>query len=188
MAKKPKVEVNARPKKSGAARPARKPDAPPEPIGWPEAMARLAGERTRAVACATRARALDAATAQALGARYAEAKADIDAVIAGLSVALAEGKAPVSLSDLEARLTAGLAACERFCRAVMQHYPPPEAGERGWVKDVLDVAVKPLMEAVAELYKRISESDRLRRDNIRAQLEAMRWPKFDAVPPAARGG
>jgi hypothetical protein len=184
LAKKPKVEVNARPKKSGAARPARKPDAPPEPIGWPEAIARLAGERTRAVTCAARARALDAATAQVLGTSYAAAKAEIDAVIAGLSVALSEGKTPLALGDLETRLAAALAGREAFCRAVMQHYPPPEAGERGWVKDVLDVAVKPLIEAVAELYKRISESDRLRRDNIRAQLEATRWPEFESVPPA----
>ena len=161
---------------------------PPEPIGWPEAVARLAGERTRAVACASRARTLDAATAQQLGAAYAEAKAEMDAVIAGLSVALAEGKTPVALPALEQRLTAGLAGREAFCRAVMQHLPPQQGGERGWVKDVLEVGIAQLKEAVGALYKRISETDRLRRETIRAQLEATRWPEFDAVPPAPGGG
>ena len=172
----PKVEVNLVKK------------MPPEAIGWPEAVARLAGERTRAVACAARARALDAATARRLGTAYAEAKAEMDAVIAGLSVALAEGKTPVALPELEKRLAAGLARREAFCRAVMEHLAAPEAGTRGWLKDVLDVAVKPLIEAVGALYKRISESDRLRRETIRAQLESTRWPEFDAVPPAAGGG
>jgi hypothetical protein len=94
----------------------------------------------------------------------------------------------VALPALEKRLAAGLAAREAFCRAVMQHLAAPEAGTRGWLKDVLDVAVKTLIEAVGALYKRISESDRLRRDTIRAQLEATRWPEFESVPPAGQGG
>jgi hypothetical protein len=184
----PKVEVNLVKKMPRAAAAAAPAAVPHEPIGWPEAVARLAGERTRAVACASRARALDAATAQQLGTAYAEAKAEIDAVIAGLSVALAEGKAPVALPALEKRLAAGLAAREAFCRAVMQHLPAPAAGTRGWLKDVLDVAAKPLIEAIGALYKRIADADKLCRDTIRAQLESTRWPEFDEVKPAAGGG
>ena len=45
-----------------------------QPIGWPEAVARLAAERTRAMNCAARARTLDAATAERFGATYTEAR------------------------------------------------------------------------------------------------------------------
>jgi hypothetical protein len=45
-------------------------------------------------------------------------------------------------------------------------------------------AIKPLLEAVVEIYKRAEDDDRLRRNTIRAQLEATRWPAFADVPPS----
>jgi hypothetical protein len=82
----------------------------PAPIGWPEAVARLAAERTRAMNCAARARTLDAATAERFGATYTEAKADIDGVIAGLAVVLTQGGGqPTALPDLEQRMVMGFA-------------------------------------------------------------------------------
>lgn len=59
-------------------------------IGWQEAVARLAHERTRAVTCAQALRQYGDDAAKRQGAfAYSEAKAEIDAVIAGLVVALA---------------------------------------------------------------------------------------------------
>jgi hypothetical protein len=157
--------------------------AQPDAIGWPEAVANLAAERTRAVACAGRARTLDADTAARLGAGYAEAKAEVDAVVAGLSVALAQGGQPQSLPDLERRITAGAEGRERFCRAVIER-APLTPGERGVLADVLGAFVKPLVEAVVAIWKQSADDNRLRRDTIRAQLEATRWPAFADIPPA----
>jgi hypothetical protein len=96
-------------------------------IGWPEAVARLAAERQRAVTCASLARALPPGAATApLGAAYDEAKSEMDGVVAGLAVALAQGSgrgAPgAALPDLERRLEAGFArfcqgSCQRACLA-----------------------------------------------------------------------
>ena len=66
--------------------------AQPPPLAWPEAIARLAAERTRANTCVEQARALGVAATDPLARGYGEAKAEMDGVIAGLSVALAEGR------------------------------------------------------------------------------------------------
>ena len=79
-------------------------EAPPA-IGWQEAVARLAGERTRAEACAGLLRRYGDEAAKAQGqVAYGEAKAEVDGVIAGLTVALARHAEPASLPDLEGRL------------------------------------------------------------------------------------
>ena len=107
----------------------------PEAIGWPEAVARLAAERQRAVTCAGLARALPGEAAALLGAAYGEAKAEADGVVAGLAVALAQGTgrgAPgAALPDLERRLEAGLAKREAFCRRVLDLSPPAPPGHPG---------------------------------------------------------
>jgi len=158
--------------------------APPPGITWQEAIAELAGERTRAVACAARARARPAATAERLGTRYAEAKAEFDAVIAGLAVVLAQGGAPVALPELERRLRAGFEAREEFCRLVIASMPPPPAGQRNALVEMVGAVVGPLIQGLIELYKRGDDNDRLRRDTIRAQLEATKWPDYSAVAPS----
>src|SRR4051795_9120910 len=65
------------------------------PIGWQEAVARLAGERTRAEACAgLLLRYGDEAAKAQGGIAYGEAKAEVDGVIAGLTGALARHTEP----------------------------------------------------------------------------------------------
>ena len=44
--------------------------------------------------------------------------------------------------------------------------------------------VKPLVEAVVAIWTRAADEDRLRRDTIRAQLEATRWPAYADVLPS----
>jgi hypothetical protein len=160
----------------------------PEAIGWPEAVARLAAERQRAVACAGLARALPGEAAALLAAAYSEAKAEADGVVAGLAVALTQGTgrgAPgAALPDRERRLEAGLAKREAFCRRVLDLSPPAPPGQRGLLGDLVGRVAKPLVEAAVAIWTRAADEDRLRRDTIRAQLEAARWPAYADVPPS----
>lgn len=164
--------------KTGAAR-----TEADKPLRWPEAIARLASERTRAVNCAARARALGDAGA-ALAAAYGEAKAEMDGVIAGLSVGLTEGRATAALDGLQQQLEDAVAKREAFCQAVREHSGPGPTGERGIVGAALVAAVKPLVEAFVALVRMVDERDRRRRDTIRAELKATRWPDFADIDPA----
>jgi hypothetical protein len=66
-------------------------------IGWQEAVARLAAERTRAESCAGLLKKHgDEAARSRGGLAYGEAKAEVDAVVAGLVVALAQCTGPRS--------------------------------------------------------------------------------------------
>jgi hypothetical protein len=161
------------------------PAAHAQTIAWPEAIARLAAERTRASTCLDQARALGVAATDPLAAAYGEAKAEVDGVIAGLSVALAERRrAPVALPELERRLEAGHAGRERFCAALRDRLPAEATGQRNVLVQAIGGALKPLLEAVVAIYGRAEDDDRLRRDTIRAQLEATRWPAFADAPPS----
>jgi hypothetical protein len=76
-----------------------------QPIGWQEAVARLAGERTKAEACVRLLKQYGDKAAIGQGElTYADAKGDVDAVIVGLIVPPAKGKVPGSLPDLETDL------------------------------------------------------------------------------------
>src|SRR6187397_77678 len=87
-----------------------------EPIGWQEAVARLAGERTKAETCARLLKQYGDKAAVSQGElTYGDAKGDTDAVIAGLIVALAKSDPPDSLPDLEARLQRGVKGRETVC-------------------------------------------------------------------------
>src|SRR5271165_2844233 len=92
-----------------------------EQIGWQEAVARLAQERTLAVTCAGLLKKYGDAGAVDRGAlAYADAKAEYDGIIAGLDVALASRDRPASLPDLETRLWHGFDKRETFCKSVEQ--------------------------------------------------------------------
>jgi hypothetical protein len=74
-------------------------------LGWPEAVARLAGARTRAVTLAGLLKKHGDEPQRDRGALlYTEAKAESDAMLAGLLVALDQQGGPAALADLEARL------------------------------------------------------------------------------------
>ena len=124
--------------------------AQPPPLAWPEAIARLAAERTRANTCVEQARALGVAATDPLARGYGEAKAEVDGVIAGLAVALAERREPAALAELERRMAAGVEGRQRFCEQVAARLPPPPPGQKGVLVDVLGGVVGPVVEAVAE--------------------------------------
>lgn len=152
------------------------------PITWSDAIARLAAERTRAATCVEQARALRLTASDPLVRGYGAAKAEVDGVIAGLAVALAESREPVSLAELERRMTAGVEGRRHFCEQVATRLPPVPPGQRNPLSDVLGAVVKPVLEAVVKLWEMHRDDDRLRRETIRTQLEATRWPEFPGAP------
>lgn len=155
-------------------------------IGWQEAVARLAGERTRAQTCAGLLKKHGDDTTISRGAlAYGEAKAEVDAVVAGLVTALAAGKKPTNLPDLEARLDRGVKARAHFCAEVMA-LVPDMSGEKDGHTDVLGLGkvLTSVIEAVKELALRWVDEDALTRKTIQTQLEAASWPDFVAIPPS----
>lgn len=153
-----------------------------EPIGWQEAVARLAAERTRAETCAALLKKHGDEAEISRGALgYGEAKAEFDAVIAGLETALALGEKPKSLPDMEASLERGVEKREAFCQQVMPLLPEA-SGEKGDLLGLGEVLTS-LIDAFKELALRWVEEEALTRKSIEAQLRAARWRDFAAVAP-----
>src|SRR5207247_9295855 len=94
-------------------------------IGWPEAVARLARERSKAETCVALLKGHGNAAQISNGQlTYGTAKQENDGVIAGLLVALADGGAPESLTSLESRLERGTSNLARLCQTVNDLLPP----------------------------------------------------------------
>jgi len=159
------------------------PAATPE-ITWQEAVARLVRERTLAKTGAQLLKKYGSAADVAAGSvRYGEAKAEYDAIIAGLVVALARQAAPDSLPDLLARFTRGFDKREEFCRRVYELLPVPDAGEKGWIGDAITGGVGPVLDAIEAIWFRTRDENLLLRETIKTQLEMAIWPGFAAVSP-----
>jgi hypothetical protein len=176
-------EMGREPPMNGAERS----DTMPTPMmRWPEAIATLAAERTRAETCVRllkRHAGGDAAVLSRGELAYAAAKAEMDAVIAGLTVVLAQRGTPPDLAELEARLTRGDQAREAFCREVTALVPPDLPGTRNVLVELVGAFVPALLEAARALYTGQTEHDRLRRQTIQTQLEATQWSAFAEITP-----
>src|SRR5271165_5617011 len=113
------------------------PAASAQDIGWQEAVARLAQERTLAENCVAALKKHGTAAAIDRGKlAYTDAKAEYDAIIAGLDVALARDDQPASLPDLEARLRRGFDKRQAFCASVEPLVPKPPPGVKGPVEEI----------------------------------------------------
>ena len=157
-------------------------------IGWPEAVGRLAGERSKAETCAALLKGYGDKQQSSQGQlAYGEAKANFDAVIAGLSTALTEGGTPKSLAGLETDLEHGATSLGNFCKMVSDLLPNV-AGRKGVVADIVKGAIQPaidaLSEGVAALYNNHRKDDALTIETIKTQLEATKWPNFAEVRAA----
>jgi hypothetical protein len=151
---------------------------------WPEAVALLAAERTRAETCGRllKRHAGDNAVALSRGElAYAEAKADVDAVIAGLTIVLAQRGTPPDLPE-ETRLTRGVQAREACCRRISALIPD-DPGTRDFFVPLLGAVLPPLLEAARTLYTGQRAQDRLLRQTIQTQLEATTWRPFPDLTP-----
>jgi hypothetical protein len=162
-------------------------------IGWPEAVGRLAGERTNAETCAVLLKGYGdkqqiSRDQLAHGeAAYGEAKAHFDAVIAGLVTALTEGGAPKSLPSLETDLEHGATSLGNFCKMV-NDLVPSTSGRKDVVADIAKGAIEPLIKALSEgvatIYNNYRNDQALTRETIKTQLEAAKWPNFAEVKAA----
>jgi hypothetical protein len=156
-----------------------------QPMRWPEAVGALAAERTRAETC-TRLlkRHAGTGTAALRGGElvYEKARADMDGIIAGLIVVLAQRGTPRDLADLQAQLTRGVQAREALCREAIA-LSPADPGTRNPLGDLVGAFVKPLVDAVVTVYKLKVEEDRLLRQTIQTQLEATTWTPFADLTP-----
>jgi hypothetical protein len=165
--------------------------AQPKAISWPDAVAQIAGERAKAETCVRLMTKYGSDAQKARGEiTYANAKADFDAAIAGLTVVLSAGQAPASLSSLQEKLKNGASGLSQFCSTVIDLLPKTAGqNEKGLGIDVLkaiplDQLVKALSDGVAALYTNQRSDDALTRKTIQTQLEAARWPAFSEVKAA----
>jgi hypothetical protein len=157
-------------------------------IGWPEAIGRLAGERTKAETCAALLKGSgDQQNIPRGQLAYGEAKANFDAVIAELITALTEGGNPKSLPSLETDLEHSATALVNFCKMVSDVLPDT-SGQRGVPADIVKGAIQPvikaLLEGVAAIYNNYRNDQALTRETIKTQLEAAKWPNFAEVKAA----
>jgi hypothetical protein len=160
-------------------------------ISWPDAVGQIAGERAKAETCVGLMKKYGDEAQRARGEiTYTGAKADFDAVIAGLIVALSAGQTPASLSGLQDRLSGGVSGRVEFCGTV-SNLLPKTAGqtEKGVMVDIakaipLEQLFKMLSDGVSALYTNHRSDDLLTRKTIQTQLEAARWPAFSEVKAA----
>jgi len=157
-------------------------------IGWPEAVGRLAGERSKAETCAAVLKGYGEIEQVSQGQlAYGEAKANFDAVIAELITALTEGGNPKSLANLETDLAHGAEGLGKFCQTV-NDLLPSASGRKGAIVDIAKGAVEPLIKALSEgvaaLYNNHRKDEALTRETIKTQLEATKWPDFAEVRAA----
>ena len=162
--------------------------AHPSEIGWPEAVSRLAGERSKAETCGGALKAYGNPQQLAQGQlAYGIAKADYDAVIAGLLTALTEGASPKSLSSLNSALEDGASNLAKFCESV-GNLLTSEAGQKGVLVDIVKGAIEPAVQAVSQaiaaIYNNHRKDNALTRETIKTQLEAAKWPNFPELKPA----
>jgi hypothetical protein len=154
-------------------------------IGWPEAVSRLAEQRSKAETCvAVLKEHGDTAQIERGRLDYTTAKGNFDAVIAGLITVLAEGGAPQTLPNLQTELQEGASGLSGFCKTVAALLPNA-SGQKGIVGDIVRATVGPtitmLSAAVSTLYQDHRKDNALTRGTIRTQLEAVKWPDFANV-------
>jgi hypothetical protein len=162
--------------------------AQPGAISWTDAVGEIAGERAKAETCVALMKKYGDDAQKARGEiTYTNAKADFDAVIAGLIVSLSAGQTPASLSSLQGKLSSGVSGLVEFCGTV-SNLLPKTAGqaEKGAMIEIakmipIEQLVKILSDGVSALYTNHRSDDELTRRTIQTQLESARWPAFSEV-------
>ena len=156
---------------------------------WPDAVAQVAGVRTKAETSVALLKKFGDAGHIAHGQLiYSDAKGEADAVIAGLIVALSAKGKPESLSSLQERVERAVTALAKLRKLAEGQLPTLEGTKDFNLGDILKGAIeqlqKPLSDAVAALYNNYRADNELTRKTIQTQLEAARWPDFAGVKAA----
>jgi hypothetical protein len=140
----------------------------PAAISWPDAVGQIAGERAKAETCVGLMKKYGDDAQKARGEiTYTDAKADFDAVIAGLIVALSAGQAPASLSSLQDKLSSGVSGLSQFCGTVVDLLPKTAGQtEKGVMVDIakmipLEQLLKIMSDGVSALYTNHRSDDAL---------------------------
>ncbi len=144
---------------------------------WAEAVAQVAGVRTKAETSAALLKKFGDSGHIAHGQLiYCDAKAEVDAVIAGLIVVVSEKGEPESLSSLEERVKRAATGLAKLRKLAESQLPGLEGMKDFSLGDILKGAIeqlqKPFLDAVASLYKDRRADNELTRKTIQTQLEA----------------
>ena len=155
---------------------------------WADAVAQLAGARTKAETSVAILKKFGDSGHLARGQLiYSDAKAEADAVIAGLIVALSAKGKPEKLSSLQERVERAVTGLAKL-RNMAESQLPKLEGTKEFICDILKGAIeqlqKPLTDAVVALYNNFRADNELTRKAIQTQLEAARWPDFAEVKAA----
>lgn len=159
-----------------------------ESIGWQEAVARFAAERSSAETCVIflrRYAADDKARLEHGESAYREARAKVNGVISSLIVGLAQDGPKGSLDDLKAGLSEGVTARVAFCEGVKEIVPQdPGARDPVTLAAIIGAGgavVAAAVVALIELYKQSKSDDQLLIRTIQTQLEATKWDEFGDI-------
>jgi hypothetical protein len=167
--------------------------AQPVAISWPDAVVQIAGECAKVETCVALMKKYGDGAQKARGEiTYNNAKAEFDAVIAGLITVLSAGRTPASLSSLQAKLSSGVSGLVKFCGTVNDLLPKAAGQTEKGVSEMIEIAnmipfeqlFRKLSEGVSALYTNHGSDDALTRRTIQTQLESPRWPAFSEVQAA----
>ncbi len=156
-------------------------------LTWADAVAQLAALRTEAETSAAVIKRFGGSGHIARGQLiYSDAKAEADAIIAGLMIALSGKGQPERLSSLLERAEQIETALTKLCNMADSQLPKFESTKH--LGDILKGAIeqlqKPLTDVVAALYNNFRADNELTRNTIQTQLEAARWLSFAQVKAA----
>ncbi len=154
---------------------------------WADAVAQLAAARTKAETSVAILKKFggssNIARAQLI---YSDAKAEADAVIAGLIVAVSAKGRPEALSSLQERVERTVSGLAKL-RNMAESQLPSLEGTKEFseiLKGAIEQLQKPLLDAVSALYNNFRADGELTRKTIQTQLEAARWLDFAEVKAA----
>jgi len=156
---------------------------------WPDAIATLAHERTLAEAGVALLKKHGSPADVTSGyQKYSAAKAEYDAIIGGLTVALAQNGEPETLDSLEQRMRRAFDLRQQFSNDVNRLIPPQLQGRKGFIADAIEGVIKgalePVLDAVKAIWFRHLDDSAMRRMAIQTQLSATKWADFSAIGAA----
>lgn len=153
-----------------------------EPVDWQLTIAKLAAERTLAHNCVSVFKqVVDDPGARASGQlTYGQAKAEMDALITQLQVALIEGMSLANVDVLEGRMGDALAKRDQVCDLAIAAVPPDDRTTKS-VEAIVGAVIEGTIGAVVDLIIHRDTLDEARRENLRLELDDQIWPAFGAV-------
>jgi hypothetical protein len=149
-------------------------------LGWPEVIALLVKAKTQATTCVQVLKSNgDKDSIGKAQLTYGMAEAEMDGVIAGLTIALVQGGDPSSLPTARTSLDKAGKGLKEICDAAVKTIAP---NAKGMWEDIAKGPIEPLIKAISDgvgaLWTRHLEKDTLERETKKSQLEAAKWPAF----------